>query len=139
MAVHFNQVICQHSESNTALHTAAEATVVATVQSVATLEHAGTSLASRAPTGSRPEPSLAELDWPATRSPRSPGALKNNEDLVLRSPRFVQEDIMKKTLLKALVVASVLSPAMAFAQTAKTKPTTATYITKEEIDAVSQE
>lgn len=42
---------------------------------------------------------------------------------------------MKKTPLAALLVASVLTPAaafVAFAQTAKTKPTTATYITKEE-------
>ena len=45
---------------------------------------------------------------------------------------------MKKTLLNALVVASVLSPAAAFAQTAKTKPTTATYITKEEIDLLGK-
>jgi mannose-6-phosphate isomerase-like protein (cupin superfamily) len=44
---------------------------------------------------------------------------------------------MKKTLLKTLVVASVLSSAVAFAQTGKTKPTTATYIMKEEIDLVS--
>ena len=44
---------------------------------------------------------------------------------------------MKKTVLKVLVVASVLSPVVAFAQTGKTKPTTATYITKEEIDQVS--
>jgi mannose-6-phosphate isomerase-like protein (cupin superfamily) len=43
---------------------------------------------------------------------------------------------MKKTLMKALVVASVLSPA-AFAQTGKTKPTTATYITKEQVGLVS--
>src|SRR5579863_656807 len=34
---------------------------------------------------------------------------------------------MEKMLLKALVVASVLTPAVAFAQTAKPKPTTATY------------
>ena len=45
---------------------------------------------------------------------------------------------MKNTLLKALVVASVLSPAVAFAQAGKTKPTTATYITKEEVDLVSK-
>jgi mannose-6-phosphate isomerase-like protein (cupin superfamily) len=44
---------------------------------------------------------------------------------------------MKKTLLKALVVASVLTPAVAFTQTGKTKPTTATYIMKDEIDRVS--
>jgi mannose-6-phosphate isomerase-like protein (cupin superfamily) len=45
---------------------------------------------------------------------------------------------MKTTLLSALIVASVLSSAVAFAQTGKTKPTTATYITKEEIDLVSK-
>ena len=44
---------------------------------------------------------------------------------------------MKKTRLNALVVASVLSSAAAFAQTPKTKPTTATYIMKEEIGQVS--
>ena len=44
---------------------------------------------------------------------------------------------MKNTILRALVVASVLSPAVAFAQTENSKPTTATYITKEEIDQVS--
>lgn len=44
---------------------------------------------------------------------------------------------MKKALLKALIVASVFIPA-GFAQTDKAKPTTATYITKEEIDLVNQ-
>jgi hypothetical protein len=44
---------------------------------------------------------------------------------------------MEKMLLKALVVASILSPAVAFAQAGKPKPTTATYITKEEVDLVS--
>ncbi len=44
---------------------------------------------------------------------------------------------MKKMLLAALVVASVLGAAVAFAQTAKPKPTTATYITKEEVDLVN--
>lgn len=45
---------------------------------------------------------------------------------------------MKKTLVNALVVASVLSSAVVLAQTGKPKPTTATYITKEEIDALSK-
>jgi hypothetical protein len=45
---------------------------------------------------------------------------------------------MKKTLLTALAVATVLSSAVAFAQSGKTKPTTATYISKEEIDAVNK-
>lgn len=44
---------------------------------------------------------------------------------------------MKETFLRVFVVASVLTPAAVFAQTAKPKPTTATYITKEEIDLVS--
>jgi mannose-6-phosphate isomerase-like protein (cupin superfamily) len=44
---------------------------------------------------------------------------------------------MKRTILKALAVASVLSPAMLFAQTANTTPTTATYIMKDDVDKVS--
>jgi mannose-6-phosphate isomerase-like protein (cupin superfamily) len=55
---------------------------------------------------------------------------------MLRSRIFIQEDAMKSKLLQASVFALVLSPALAFAQTAKTKPTTATYITKEELDQV---
>lgn len=45
---------------------------------------------------------------------------------------------MKKILPGVLLVACVLSAAVAFAQAGKTKPTTATYITKEEIDQVRQ-
>src|SRR5579872_5146470 len=44
---------------------------------------------------------------------------------------------MGRMVLRILVVASVLSPVVAFAQTARTKPNTATYIMKEEIDQVS--
>jgi hypothetical protein len=44
---------------------------------------------------------------------------------------------MKNTILKALVIASVLSPVAAFAQAGKTAPTTATYIMKEDIDKIS--
>jgi len=44
---------------------------------------------------------------------------------------------MTKTLFGALVVAVVLSPAAASTQPRKAKPTTATYITKEEIDTVN--
>ena len=44
---------------------------------------------------------------------------------------------MKNTVVKVLVIASVLTPAAAFAQAGKTAPTTATYIMKEEIDKVS--
>ena len=43
---------------------------------------------------------------------------------------------MKNTVVKNLVVASVLSPLAAFAQAGKTAPTTATYIMKEDIDKV---
>jgi hypothetical protein len=45
---------------------------------------------------------------------------------------------MKKTLLQALAIAAVLSPAVAFTQSGTTKPTTATYITKEEVDTVNK-
>jgi len=44
---------------------------------------------------------------------------------------------MKKMILKALAVTSVLSLAVAFAQNGK-KPTTATYIMKEDIDAINK-
>jgi len=42
-------------------------------------------------------------------------------------------------LLRVLAVVVVLTPAVVFTQGAKTKPTTATYITKEEIDLVNKE
>jgi hypothetical protein len=45
---------------------------------------------------------------------------------------------MRKTVLRAIAVAVVLSPAVAFSQSGKTKPTTATYITKEEVDTVNK-
>jgi len=44
---------------------------------------------------------------------------------------------MKATLLCWLVAAAVLSPAVAWTQSGKSKPTGATYITKEEIDTVN--
>ena len=44
---------------------------------------------------------------------------------------------MPKMLLRALAVSVVLSPAVVLPQSAKSKPTTATYITKEEIDTVN--
>ena len=44
---------------------------------------------------------------------------------------------MKNRVVKVLVIASVLSPAAAFAQAGKTAPTTATYIMKEDIDKIS--
>jgi mannose-6-phosphate isomerase-like protein (cupin superfamily) len=43
---------------------------------------------------------------------------------------------MKSTVVKVLVIASVLGPVPAFAQAGKTAPTTATYIMKEDIDKV---
>jgi hypothetical protein len=43
---------------------------------------------------------------------------------------------MKYTVVKVLVIASVLSPVLAFAQAGKTAPTTATYIMKEDIDKI---
>ena len=45
---------------------------------------------------------------------------------------------MRKTVLRALAIGVVLSPAVAFTQSGKTKPTTATYITKEEVDTVNK-
>jgi hypothetical protein len=45
---------------------------------------------------------------------------------------------MKNALLNIVVIAAVLSPAVAWAQSAKEKPTTATYITKDEIDQLSK-
>jgi mannose-6-phosphate isomerase-like protein (cupin superfamily) len=46
---------------------------------------------------------------------------------------------MKAMMLRALAIVVVLTPAVVFAQGAKSKPTTATYITKEEIDLVNKE
>jgi hypothetical protein len=45
---------------------------------------------------------------------------------------------MRKTVLRAIAVAVVLAPAVAFTQGGKTKPTTAIYITKEEVDVVNK-
>lgn len=45
---------------------------------------------------------------------------------------------MNKTALKLLAVAAILSPVVVFVVRAQSKPTTATYISKEEIDAVSK-
>src|SRR5262249_7497256 len=50
---------------------------------------------------------------------------------------FIPEEAMTKTLLGALTIAVMLSPAMVLTQSAKSKPTTATYITKEEVDTVN--
>ena len=46
---------------------------------------------------------------------------------------------MRKLVFRAVAIAVVLGPAVAFAQGGKTKPTTATYITKEEVDVVNRE
>ena len=45
---------------------------------------------------------------------------------------------MQKTLVQALAITAVLSPAVALTQSGKTKPTTATYITREEVDTVNK-
>jgi mannose-6-phosphate isomerase-like protein (cupin superfamily) len=45
---------------------------------------------------------------------------------------------MNKTLLKVLAVAAVLGPVAVWVAHAQSKPATATYISKEEIDAVSK-
>ena len=46
---------------------------------------------------------------------------------------------MRKLVLRAVALAVVLSPALVFTQGGKTKPTTATYITKEEVDLVNSQ
>ena len=45
---------------------------------------------------------------------------------------------MRKTALRALAIAIALTPAVVFSQGGKTKPTKATYITKEEVDFVNK-
>jgi mannose-6-phosphate isomerase-like protein (cupin superfamily) len=47
--------------------------------------------------------------------------------------------LMRKKLFRAAAIAIILGPAVAFGQGAKTKPTTATYITKEEVDLVNRQ
>src|SRR5881409_1381825 len=47
--------------------------------------------------------------------------------------------LMRKLVLRAVALAVVLSPALVFTQGGKTKPTTATYITKEEVDIVNSQ
>src|SRR6202011_2452941 len=44
---------------------------------------------------------------------------------------------MSKTVLRALAIAVVLSPAVTFTQSGKATATTATYISKEEVDIVN--
>src|SRR5437879_13301345 len=47
--------------------------------------------------------------------------------------------LMRTLILRAVALAVVLSPAPVFTQGGKTKPTTATYITKEEVDIVNSQ
>ena len=58
---------------------------------------------------------------------------------VINLESSARRTVMQRTVLRILVVASVLSPVVAFAQTEKTKPTTATYIMKEEIELGQQQ
>jgi hypothetical protein len=46
---------------------------------------------------------------------------------------------MRKLVFRAIALTAVLIPVLAVAQSPKTKPTTATYITKEEVDLVNRE
>jgi hypothetical protein len=46
---------------------------------------------------------------------------------------------MRKLVFRAVALAVVLVPVLAVAQSPKTKPTTATYITKEEVDIVNHQ
>ena len=46
---------------------------------------------------------------------------------------------MRTLILRAVALAVVLSPALVLTQGGKTKPTTATYITKEEVDTVNSQ
>ena len=45
---------------------------------------------------------------------------------------------MRKFVFRAIAIAVVVVPAVTFAQGAKTKPTTATWISKEEVDTVNK-
>src|SRR5207247_9788286 len=47
--------------------------------------------------------------------------------------------LMRTLILRAVALAAVLIPAMVFTQGGRTKPTTATYITKEEVDLVNSQ
>src|SRR5712692_7683572 len=47
--------------------------------------------------------------------------------------------LMRPLVLRAVALALVVSSAMVFAQGGKTKPTTATYITKEEVEIVNSQ
>src|SRR5881296_3696913 len=47
--------------------------------------------------------------------------------------------LMRRLIFRAVALAVVLSPALVFTQGGRTKPTTATYITKEEVDLVNSQ
>src|SRR3989442_12384979 len=47
--------------------------------------------------------------------------------------------LMRTLILRAVAFAVVLSPALVLTQGGRTKPTTATYITKEEVDIVNSQ
>src|SRR3989442_406008 len=47
--------------------------------------------------------------------------------------------LMRTLIVRAVALAVVLSPTLVFTQGGKTKPTTATYITKEEVDIVNSQ
>src|SRR5438105_6985019 len=51
--------------------------------------------------------------------------------------RHVQEDTMKSTALRVLLMAAILIPVAMYAQPRPGNPTTATVITKAEIDKIS--
>src|SRR5437867_2851264 len=59
-------------------------------------------------------------------------------DQAIVRPAFTRRIFMRKTVFRAIAIAAVLSPPVAFTQSGKTKPTTATYITKEEVDTVNK-
>src|SRR5438094_4186563 len=47
--------------------------------------------------------------------------------------------LMRTLIVRAVALAAVLSPALVFPQGGRTKPTTATYSTKEEVDIVNSQ
>src|SRR5438552_13648432 len=47
--------------------------------------------------------------------------------------------LMRTLFVRAVALAAVLSPALVLTQGGRTKPTTATYITKEEVDIVNSQ
>src|SRR5262249_29585902 len=71
---------------------------------------------------------------------RSPGGLESLGKTRRANYRAIKRRMLMRTLiLRAVALAVVLSPALVFTQGGKTKPTTATYITKEEVDVVNSQ